>query len=260
MKWGVLVAVVVAFPVPTSAEKELSAREYRERGWVYMEMRPVMEALGASLEWDAKQRTITVTYRDHYSRWSVDSPGLYVKTTSSAGVTEGQEVGSAPLRVIGNRAYVPLHMLWPALGAQEVWHASYVELTAPGPVKVVVRLAGRAPSPGIGVMWPGTRERQLTEADLKGWSNWELTLIRNEIYARHGRPFRNRALHAHFMHTGWYRPDRSFREEWVTGLERRNAEFIWDYQVSKLCRPARRPEAGARRRGGGRNHRPHAKG
>jgi len=89
-------------------------------------------------------------------------------------------------------------------------------------------------------MWPYNHYK-LTEADLKGWSNWQLTLIRNEIYARHGRPFRNRAIRTYFMHTGWYHPGRTSMLYPLYPWERRNAEFIWDYQERKFGRPARRP-------------------
>ena len=34
-------------------------------------------------------------------------------------------------------------------------------------------------------------QRRVTNADLSGYSNWQLTLMRNEIYARHGRQFDN---------------------------------------------------------------------
>jgi hypothetical protein len=48
--------------------------------------------------------------------------------------------------------------------------------------------------------------RLLTEADLEGRSDWELDIIRNEIYARHGRGFDRDDLQRHFGQFSWYRP------------------------------------------------------
>lgn len=80
---------------------------------------------------------------------------------------------------------------------------------------------------------PESRTRNLTEADLKGKSAWELTLIRNEIYARHGYIFKRAELANHFKKCPWYKPV-SGDQEWVwrkmSETERRNVEFIQEYQ------------------------------
>ena len=49
-------------------------------------------------------------------------------------------------------------------------------------------------------------ERQVTEADLSGKSAWNLDIMRNEIFARHGRRFRSRELQNYFNQQSWYRP------------------------------------------------------
>lgn len=44
----------------------------------------------------------------------------------------------------------------------------------------------------------------LTRSDISGLSNYELYLARNEIYARHGRDFKNADLKAYFAAQPWY--------------------------------------------------------
>jgi hypothetical protein len=53
--------------------------------------------------------------------------------------------------------------------------------------------------------------RLLTSADLQGKSSWDLDVLRNEIYARHGRRFANPRLQSYFESQPWYH-GRIFRE------------------------------------------------
>lgn len=74
----------------------------------------------------------------------------------------------------------------------------------------------------------------LTEADLEGKSAWELMVGRNEIYARHGRQFKDQALQAHFNGCAWYKPDPSYNTdndaEYLNEIELKNATFILEYE------------------------------
>ncbi len=92
---------------------------------------------------------------------------------------------------------------------------------------------------------PQSDDRKLSRSDLAGLSNWELTLARNEIYARHGRPFSNPAIRAYFMGTGWYAPDSSFSETRLSSVEQQNAAFVRDYQAGAFGSPATSPGGGA---------------
>ena len=64
----------------------------------------------------------------------------------------------------------------------------------------LARQAARPPG-----RWPETAERRISSADLGGLTKTELRLMRNEIYARHGRAFRSEDLRAHFSAQPWYR-------------------------------------------------------
>lgn len=54
-------------------------------------------------------------------------------------------------------------------------------------------------------------------------------MARNEIYARHGRKFKDKTLQKYFDEKSWYEgeyePD-EFRETWLSLLERKNAAFL----------------------------------
>ncbi|MDQ7825427.1 MAG: YARHG domain-containing protein [Candidatus Eremiobacteraeota bacterium] len=88
----------------------------------------------------------------------------------------------------------------------------------------------RAPIAG---MIPDSSRRLLTEFDLKGKTARELTLIRNEIYARHGRPFKDQELKKYFDSMDWYVPDENYREALLTDVEKKNAAYILEYQKKK---------------------------
>lgn len=65
---------------------------------------------------------------------------------------------------------------------------------------------------------------------MEGMSAWELTLMRNEIYAVHGRPFKDPDLRSYFSSRPWYHADPQFKEKSLAPLELENARFILDYQ------------------------------
>lgn len=73
---------------------------------------------------------------------------------------------------------------------------------------------------------PTIKTRNLTESDLKGMSDWELKSLRNEIYARHGRKFKDEGLKAYFSEFSWYKPSDQYSDSMLNSFENRNAAFI----------------------------------
>jgi len=47
-------------------------------------------------------------------------------------------------------------------------------------------------------------QESITESDLEPHTARELTIMRNEIYARHGRIFQNSELRSHFEAQSWH--------------------------------------------------------
>jgi len=54
----------------------------------------------------------------------------------------------------------------------------------------------------------------------------QLPYLRNEIYARYGRPFTTRIYQDYFRAKSWYRERSDFSESWLSQTDRANAEFI----------------------------------
>ena len=81
---------------------------------------------------------------------------------------------------------------------------------------------------------PGDMEyfenKTVSEQMLHGLSLHELRLLRNEIYARHGRMFRADWLQQYFFFQPWYSPDENFKDEELSGNDKVNVETIVKYE------------------------------
>lgn len=81
---------------------------------------------------------------------------------------------------------------------------------------------------------PGDMElfenKLISEAMLRGVSLHELRLLRNEIYARHGRVFKTDWLSQYFFSQPWYDPKEDFKDEEISGSDKTNIETIVAYE------------------------------
>lgn len=71
--------------------------------------------------------------------------------------------------------------------------------------------------------------RYLTEADLEGLTWEQLTLARNEIFARHGRLFTQPEVRDYFDAQPWYNgaiPASAFTSDMLSNIERANIDLI----------------------------------
>jgi hypothetical protein len=73
-------------------------------------------------------------------------------------------------------------------------------------------------------------DKAITEQMLHGLSLHELRLLRNEIYARHGRMFRAEWLQQYFFFQPWYAPDENFKDDQLSGNDKLNVETIVKYE------------------------------
>lgn len=234
--WSVLL-VLMATAV-SWAQIEIWVDRVEENGRLLIPVRAASEATGAMVQWDAASRGVHVV-------GSGNDVWMWVNDVNA--VLNGANVYlDVPPRNIGGRVYIPLRFLGESLGRTVQYLGDRVVLSAPATVDVILHLAGGSTTGGgggrtAGELMPQSDDRALTNADLAGWSNWNLTLARNEIYARHGRPFNNDFIRRYFLSTGWYSPNPNFRESWLTPLESRNAAFIAEYQKRVFGSPATRP-------------------
>lgn len=87
---------------------------------------------------------------------------------------------------------------------------------------------------GDGYILP-TDTKYITETDLYGMSKEQVSLARNEIYARYGYSFRSSDIRDHFERQSWYFEDpnvnaNTFGIEDMTDCERANLETIQQYE------------------------------
>src|SRR5256714_1201540 len=69
-------------------------------------------------------------------------------------------------------------------------------------------------------------DKLISDAMLHGLSLHELRLLRNEIYARHGRIFKTMWLQQYFGSQLWYDPKEDFKDEDISGSDKTNIETI----------------------------------
>jgi hypothetical protein len=88
------------------------------------------------------------------------------------------------------------------------------------------------------VAWPDQRTHNLSRDELVCCSCWDLEILRNEIYARHGRIFKRKDLQEYFEAQPWYRPDPNNPEgtKGQNKFEKRNATFILNQEKARGCR------------------------
>ena len=83
---------------------------------------------------------------------------------------------------------------------------------------------------------PDSSDRLYTEEELAGFSDWELTLARNESYARHGRLFNTPEIQTYFDSCSWYQgritPEEfdGHESEYLNATELENVMTIYNYQ------------------------------
>ncbi|MDJ0674972.1 MAG: YARHG domain-containing protein [Calothrix sp. MO_167.B42] len=76
-------------------------------------------------------------------------------------------------------------------------------------------------------------QKIVTDADLQGKSAFELDVMRNSIFAHHGRRFQTPGLQQYFNNQPWYRPryaSQNFPNNLLSDTERMNVEYIARFQ------------------------------
>ena len=76
--------------------------------------------------------------------------------------------------------------------------------------------------------------KPVTDELLEGLFQEDAKRLRNEIYARHGRIFKDRELQRYFSSFDWYRPDPSFSEKTLNKIEKQNIAAIFNYEQSAM--------------------------
>jgi len=86
-----------------------------------------------------------------------------------------------------------------------------------------MRDLGYGVAPGVMYLFQATA---LTDSMLRGLSLYDLRVIRNEVYARHGRRFETPWLRAYFKDEAWYTPRPEFTIAELSEVEKNNIKLI----------------------------------
>jgi hypothetical protein len=79
-------------------------------------------------------------------------------------------------------------------------------------------------------LYPQTSMRYLTYSDISHLNSYELKIMRNEIFARHGYIFQTRDMSDYFNAQNWYRPLFNDVSSKLSEIERTNVKFIKQYE------------------------------
>ena len=80
---------------------------------------------------------------------------------------------------------------------------------------------------------PGSDIRYIDKSELNNFTAEDCSIARNEIYARHGRKFKDDKLQAYFNQFDWYKPSiepDAFQESMLNDYEKKNRDLIVEYE------------------------------
>ncbi len=72
--------------------------------------------------------------------------------------------------------------------------------------------------------------REISKSELINLTPWQLKVARNEIYARHGRPFVHKDLQCYFATKNWYSEDPNYNVSSISYVENKNIATIQAYE------------------------------
>ncbi len=81
--------------------------------------------------------------------------------------------------------------------------------------------------PGI---YPESSTRLLRLSDIQDLNSWDLKIMRNEIFARHGYIFQTQDMIDYFYQQSWYSPKYEDVAILLTIIEKKNISFIKKYE------------------------------
>lgn len=73
---------------------------------------------------------------------------------------------------------------------------------------------------------PALLDKQIKAEALKDLSRRDLRILRNMIYARHGRPFKSPILRDYFERMDWYKADEQYTDARLTAVDKRNIKIV----------------------------------
>jgi serine/threonine protein kinase, bacterial len=118
-------------------------------------------------------------------------------------------------------------------GAAEVKRArTQASPVATAPVTPAPKEVPRTPveTSNVRGIFPEASTRLLTLSDLASKSRWELRIMRNEIFARHGYIFKTPEMHSYFAQQNWYSPRYDDVTRFLSGIEVSNMKILKSFE------------------------------
>jgi len=78
--------------------------------------------------------------------------------------------------------------------------------------------------------FPQASEKYLTYSDVNDLSQWDLKIMRNEIFARHGYIFQTDEMRDYFSNKSWYNPRYYDVNNMLSNIEKENVALIKKYE------------------------------
>ena len=78
--------------------------------------------------------------------------------------------------------------------------------------------------------YPFASMKELTNDDLKGLSDADRNIMKNEILARYGFIFKDKEMKSYFSEQKWYKSKSANVDNMLTELEKRNIKFIDNFE------------------------------
>jgi len=73
---------------------------------------------------------------------------------------------------------------------------------------------------------PGLLDKLITVKQIEDFSRRDLRILRNMIYARHGRPFVSQILQEYFGRMAWYKADPGYSDKRLNDIDKKNIKIV----------------------------------
>ena len=195
-------------------KQESQSERYGRKGWILMAKAPSCRDCkyyyeNCDLPWPVCELnefhfegdyTICGQFELKYGS-STSSKSSGTSRTSSASARPKAARSSSPL---GGILLLVVIVLVAVIAVMALFGRNVEGGPEPGPAPPEESVQPDSPS-GSGYLLP-TDTEYISEADLSGFTREEVTLIRNELFARHGYNFSSQSIRAYFEAQSWYEP------------------------------------------------------
>jgi hypothetical protein len=235
--WQIMIAEVEAVHGKTFPEQEWLQKYFDERYW-YKRNPKYSPAVLTDVERKNLESLSRVREKYNNTKVSVGDMDKFQNVLLTEELLEGVSLGNLRLMRFEFYARHGRRYTTPAFLQEFEWRVWYKPIKDQSKVKLNkveeqnVKL--------IEKMEADWREylatEEISEDMLDGLFIEDLRVLRNEIYARHGRIFKDKELQKYFSEQPWYKPNPDFKDEMLTEQEFANLSIIRQAEENSLSK------------------------